>query len=241
MKVVSVGFLFLLFGIICLFGNLIFIPIILLNLQRFRVIKNFSRFLVRISWNFFLKCTEIFGYQSSNYHILQNLNGLNSMIICNHPSLLDVVFFLAKVKNANCVVKKELKKNIFLYPAIKASGYILNDDLFLENSIKSLKSGESLIVFPEGSRTKDEILMHKAAFFIAIKGAKNLIITTLTMNPRSLKKGQKWYETPKIKVKYDFKIDSEIDLEKFYANKPDTLRVRILTQEINKFYRKEFK
>ena len=113
MKVVSVGFLFLLFGIICLFGNLIFIPIILLNLQRFRVIKNFSRFLVRISWNFFLKCTEIFGYQSSNYHILQNLNGLNSMIICNHPSLLDVVFFLAKVKNANCVVKKELKKNIF--------------------------------------------------------------------------------------------------------------------------------
>ena len=241
MKVISVGFLFFLFGFICLIGNLIFTPIILLNLQKFRLIKNFSRFSVRISWNFFLKCTEIFGYQSSNYNILQKLNKPNSMIICNHPSLLDVVFFLAKVKNANCIVKKELKKNIFLYPAIKASGYILNDDSFLENSIRSLKSGESLIVFPEGTRTKDEIFMHKAAFFIAIKGAKNLKITTLTMNPRSLKKGQKWYETPKIKVKYNFKIDSEIDLEKFYANKPDTLRVRILTQEINKFYKKEFK
>lgn len=240
-KIICAGALYLLFGFICTIGNIFFLPIIALNLQRFRAIQNLSRFLVRISWNFFLKSTEFLGYQHSNYQILKELSSPNTLIICNHPSLLDVVFFISQIKNVNCVVKKELKKNIFLYPAIKSSGYILNDDFILDKSIDVLKNGETLIIFPEGSRTKDEILMHKAAFFIAIKGAKKLIVTTLRMNPRSLKKGQKWYKTPKTKIGYNFKIEKEIELNEYERQKPDTLRVRSLFNEINEFYKKEFK
>ncbi|MSN96707.1 1-acyl-sn-glycerol-3-phosphate acyltransferase [Campylobacter sp. FMV-PI01] len=242
-RIFLVGFLFFVFGFICMIGNLIFIPILLLRLYKFNKVQNFSRFLVRHSWRLFLFFTEILGYQKSNKEILKGIKTSSSMIICNHPSLLDVVFFLSNIKGVNCVVKSGLRKNIFLYPAIKSSGYITNsnDSNFLNKCIDVLKNGENLVVFPEGSRTKDEIYMQKGAFYIAVRGAKNLILVTLEMNPLSLRKDQKWYETPKEKIVYKFSIKDKIELSKFESDKIDTIRTRKLNEEINKFYKKEIR
>lgn len=240
-NIARAGFLFALFGFICLIGNLIFIPIVLLNLQKYKTTKKYARFLVKNVWNFFIVCCEILDYQTSNRTLLKSLGKEGEIIISNHPSLLDIVFFIASIKNANCVVKGNLAKNIFLAPAIKASGYILNtsNEEFLQNAINALKNGETLVIFPEGTRSKDEIIFHKGAAYIAIKGAKILTPVFLNMSPRSLKKEQKWYNTPKIKIKYTFKIGETLDMQNFSANKPSPIRARLLHEKLKEIYKKE--
>ena len=240
-RILLAGFLFSLFGLICLVGNIIFLPIIILRLNKFKFFENLARDLVYLSWNFFIFSTKILGYLDYEFENFNKLGKASQLVIANHPSLLDVVFILSKVKRINCIVKNDLSKNIFLSPAIKASNYILNteDEYLLNRSLEVLKNGESLLVFPEGTRTKEIIKFHKAPFYIAIHGARVITSIFIYMNPRSLQKGAKWYQTPKTKIKYKIKINKNLEISELLHDKPNSIRVKALYQTMNEIYKKE--
>ncbi len=239
------GLCFVIFGLICLIGNLFFIPLIALKLQRFTFIQNLSRDIVRFSWRFFLWCARILGVLNFAYSGFEKLDSRHShhksrIFIANHPSLLDVVLIITKIRRINCVVKADLCKNPFLFAAIKASGYIPNtaNEILLENSISALKNGESLLIFPEGTRTKDSIIFHKAASYIAINAAQSLAMIFIKMHPRSLQKGEKWYHTQK--MQYSLILRDIWDLRSFAPNKLNPLRVRELHKNLSEIYKEEF-
>lgn len=248
------------FGIICASGNLIFIPIITLRLHRYKKVQYFSRDLVRYAWALFLwimhltnrvkfsfkanesESAEKFA-QESTKKSKTTIDKISSakpsqIIIANHPSLLDVVLLLANIAHINCVVKASLSKNIFLFGAIKASGYILNtaNEELLQKSIEALKSGESLLIFPEGTRTKGKISFHKAASYIAIHGAKSLSAIFIKMHPKSLQKDSKWYNTPAQTLHYEISLENQIILDDFAKDKSDSLRVRALHEYLGNLY-----
>lgn len=231
-------------------GNLFFIPLILLKLQRFAFIQNLSRDIVRYSWRFFLWCARIvgvikyeyIGFERLDSHKDSRVDSSDSRIfIANHPSLLDVVLIIAKIRRINCVVKADLCKNPFLFAAIKASGYIPNtaNEILLQNSLSALNRGESLLIFPEGTRTKDSIIFHKAASYIAINAAQSLAMIFIKMRPRSLKKGEKWYHTQN--MRYSIILRDIWDLRSFAPNKLNPLRVRELHKNLSEIYKEEFK
>lgn len=236
------GVLFTLFGVLCLIGNLYFIPIMLLGLYKNAFFRNLSRDIVFYSWRFFVYCTRILGYLQCEYRGFENLGKSGQIIIANHPSLLDVVLILSRIRRINCIIKADLCKNIFLFAAIKASGYIPNtaNESLLENSISTLKNGESLLIFPEGTRTKKSIIFHKAASYIAINGAKSLVVIFIKMHPRSLKKGAKWYETPKNRINFCLSVGEILDLSQFECGLSPPLRVRKLHKKLGEIYDKEF-
>ena len=243
-RILLVGLCFVLFGTICLIGNLFFIPLILLKLQRFTFIQNLSRDIVRYSWRFFLWCAKIVGilkYEYIGFEDSGNDSSDSRIFIANHPSLLDVVLIIAKIRRINCVVKADLCKNPFLFAAIKASGYIPNtaNEILLENSLSALNRGESLLIFPEGTRTKDSIIFHKAASYIAINAAQSLAMIFIKMRPRSLKKGEKWYHTQK--MRYGIILRDIWDLQSFAPSKLNPLRVRELHKNLSEIYKEEFK
>lgn len=265
---------FVVFGIICAIGNLIFIPIIALRLHRYKKVQYFSRDLVRYAWALFLwimrlakrisysfkanesvvELAEKFAQESveksTKESMIESTNKSKTtidkisstkpsqIIIANHPSLLDVVLLLANITRINCVVKASLSKNIFLFGAIKASGYILNtaNEELLQKSIDALKSGESLLIFPEGTRTKDKISFHKAASYIAIHGAKSLSAIFIKMHPKSLQKDSKWYNTPAKTLHYEISLENQIILDDFAKDKSDSLRVRALHEYLGNLY-----
>lgn len=265
---------FVVFGIICASGNLIFIPIIALRLHRYKKVQYFSRDLVRYAWALFLwimrlakrisysfkanesvvELAEKFAQESveksTKESMIESTNKSKTtidkissakpsqIIIANHPSLLDVVLLLANIARINCVVKASLSKNIFLFGAIKASGYILNtaNEELLQKSIDALKSGESLLIFPEGTRTKDKISFHKAASYIAIHGAKSLSAIFIKMHPKSLQKDSKWYNTPAQTLHYEISLENQIILDDFAKDKSDSLRVRALHEYLGNLY-----
>lgn len=245
-RIALVGLCFVIFGLICLIGNLLFIPLILLRLHRFSLVQNLSRDIVCFSWRFFLWCAKILGVLSYEYSGFDDsrILAVNSRIfIANHPSLLDVVLIIAKIRRINCVVKSDLCKNPFLFAAIKASGYIPNtaNESLLQNSLSVLKNGESLLIFPEGTRTKDSIIFHKAASYIAINAAQSLAMIFIKMHPRSLKKGEKWYHTPREKMKYSLILRDIWDLQHFAPNRLNPLRVRELHKNLSEIYKEEFR
>lgn len=265
---------FVVFGIICASGNLIFIPIIALRLHCYKKVQYFSRDLVRYAWALFLwimrlakrvsysfkanesvvELAEKFAQESveksTKESMIESTNKSKTtidkissakpsqIIIANHPSLLDVVLLLANIARINCVVKASLSKNIFLFGAIKASGYILNtaNEELLQKSIDALKSGESLLIFPEGTRTKDKISFHKAASYIAIHGAKSLSAIFIKMHPKSLQKDSKWYNTPAQTLHYEISLENQIILDDFAKDKSDSLRVRALHEYLGNLY-----
>lgn len=265
---------FVVFGIICASGNLIFIPIIALRLHHYKKVQYFSRDLVRYAWALFLwimrlakrvsysfkanesvvELAEKFAQESveksTKESMIESTNKSKTtidkipstkpsqIIIANHPSLLDVVLLLANIARINCVVKASLSKNIFLLGAIKASGYILNtaNEELLQKSIDALKSGESLLIFPEGTRTKDKISFHKAASYIAIHGAKSLSVIFIKMHPKSLQKDSKWYNTPAQTLHYEISLENQIILDDFAKDKSDSLRVRALHEYLGNLY-----
>ena len=145
LKILRAGFLFFFFALICISGDMLLVPVVLLGLNKFKFMQNLCRDLVRVSWGFFIKVTKICGYLDYKFELIK-LNGGSNLVIANHPSLLDVVFLVSKFKRINCIVKGELGKNIFLFAAIRACNYIpnTNNEEFLQKSVDVLKSGENL-------------------------------------------------------------------------------------------------
>ena len=238
LRIIRAAFLYASFGLICILGCLFFAPISIFGLPKFACVRRFCRELVRVPWVFFIWLCEICGYLKKNFDA-RNLGRPGEIIVANHPSLLDVVFFLASVKNLNCVVKGELSKNVFLSFAIKSCGYISNSDgeAMLQACKDALNDGESLLIFPEGTRTKEQIVFRKAPFFVAIKAARILTPVVINMRPQSLKKEQSWLDVPSERIRYDFSIAKSVDLASFRSDRPDPVRVRLLQSEILEIYK----
>ncbi|MCD8213228.1 MAG: 1-acyl-sn-glycerol-3-phosphate acyltransferase [Campylobacter sp.] len=238
LAIFRVAFLYATFGFICLLGDFIFIAVVVSGLNKFNIVRRICRELVRISWGFFIKICILTRYLRLNFDPKISLKD-SQLIVANHPSLLDVVFFLSRIKNLNCVVKAELGSNIFLMFAIKACGYISNKDneKLLQSSLEALNSGENLLIFPEGTRTKEQILFRKAPFFIAVKAAKTITPVVINMRPKSLKKDQKWYDVPKNTIEYEIVKKSGINMGDFKLDRADPVRVRLLMQEICEIYK----
>jgi 1-acyl-sn-glycerol-3-phosphate acyltransferase len=111
----------------------------------------------------------------------EKLGRPGQMIIANHPSLIDVVFLIGLVRHANCVVKQSLWENPFTRGPLRRTEYISNDGSMdmLDGAADALKNGQTLIIFPEGTRTR------RARRRPFIGGARQLPCGVRKSSPRS--------------------------------------------------------
>ncbi|MDZ7820761.1 MAG: lysophospholipid acyltransferase family protein [Candidatus Marinimicrobia bacterium] len=112
---------------------------------------------------------------------LENIEaGRSYVIIANHESSVDIFLLLGKIPvPMRMMAKEELKKTFILGTAMQRSGFIFVDNKNRGRSIEHLnrsfgqlkKEGLSLMVFPEGSRYKNEMLspFRLGAFVMAIQ------------------------------------------------------------------------
>lgn len=95
----------------------------------------------------------------------KNLPKKNVIVALNHRSNWDYVLFGIQTARKNKILaKKELFKNKLFGAILKNFGAIVvdrekNDVGAIKECFKALKDGKRLVVFPEGTRLKDESLM----------------------------------------------------------------------------------
>ncbi len=109
----------------------------------------------RLFW-FFIRFMARTGVLTYKIDGAERLGRPGQMIIANHPSLIDVVFLIGLVRDANCVVKQSLWDNPFTRGPLHSTQYISNDGSMdmLDAASDALQEGQTLIVFPEGTRTQ---------------------------------------------------------------------------------------
>ena len=124
-------------------------------------------------------------------------------------------------------------------PPVKAAGYIANDSgpELIEACAACLRQGDTLAVFPEGTRSvpgKDPRLHHGAAA-IALASERNITPVCITCTPPALMKGIAWYQVPERKMNISVRAAADIQIEPFMEVEKELGRpvaVRRLTQEL---------
>ena len=136
---------------------------------------NFVKTLLLLFYKIFYKVTVINGEK------IENAKGvvISGNHLSNHDPLLFPAFFDKKIR---FIAKEELFKIPFIKQSLKATGAIpikrgTFDRAAINSSIKLLKEGEVVGVFPEGTHSKELDLgqLHNGASFIATRAKTKII------------------------------------------------------------------
>ena len=216
------------FGIGGLLQGLLIHPLIWVLVRNPRQRRHLSRRVVGQSMRLFVWLMHQLGvldYSISGKQYAEP--GKAYLILANHPSLIDVVFLLAIFPDADCVVKEAMARNPFSFAPIRAAGYLSNSDstAMIYNAVERLTEGESLIIFPEGTRTESggrpEFASGAAA--IAVRAGCEVLPVFIDCQPTTLTRQDHWYSVPEQQVRFTAAIQPPLNIKE-WLGAPDDLR-----------------
>lgn len=153
------------------------------------------RRIVSLLWRIFLLLgawTRLFRFDFSA--MPKRLNG--TLIVANHPSLIDVLFFLARYPNTLSLARHGLRRNPFL--GFVVSRLLLPDNAtLLDIAPPLLAKGNNLLIFPEGTRSPDPNTLHpfhRGAAQIALRANVPILPVRIDFSRRVLAKGQSLWD-----------------------------------------------
>ena len=115
-----------------------------------------------------------------------------TILVCNHPSLLDVVAITAFVPKTLFIAKKSLRNNPFCAASVRALSLPADADLVAEAAPK-LAAGWNVLIFPEGTRSPDERHMRpfkRGCAQLALRTSAPVVCLGARYSRRVLGKGQ---------------------------------------------------
>ena len=136
------------------------------------------------------------------------------LVVANHPTLLDVVFLISCMPQADCIVKREAWRNPFLRGIVTAAGYIPNEGgrALVEACGERLQAGRSVILFPEGSRSPERGLGHfqRGAAHLALETGCPITPVLIRCEPPALGKGRPWYAGPNSRLEFSLVVGEPV-------------------------------
>ncbi len=201
-RLFGTGICFVLFGLGGLVIGIVIFPLIFLFIRNRDTRQNVARQLVSNAFKLFLVIMKGLGMLS--YEVVGREYasvGHNQIIVANHPMLIDVIFLVALFPMADCVIKEAITRNPFMRSVVLSTNYMPSGNIgkLLNTCVTRLKSGASLLLFPEGTRSipgKPLDFKLGAASFAVKSGAEILFITIQCDQPWFLAKNQPWYRIP---------------------------------------------
>lgn len=139
------------------------------------------------------------------------------IIAANHPGLLDAVLVISRLPRVVCIMKAEIWDNIFLGGGARLAGHIRNDTPMdmVRAAAAEVRRGQQLLVFPEGTRTRQKpINAFKGGFALIAKRAGAPIQTVFieTDNP-CLSKGWPLSKKPAMPVTFHVRLGKRFEVQ----------------------------
>jgi 1-acyl-sn-glycerol-3-phosphate acyltransferase len=159
----------------------------------------------------------------------------------NHTSLWDVVFIIARLPSAVCVIKKQIMLNPLLGGGARLAEYIANHGMtrMIRDASQSLDEGGQLLIFPEGTRTRPD-----ARWINPLKGGCAIIAAHaqvpvypifIRSNTRFLQKGWPLWRRPVFPIQMSFDLGEPLLLLPGESLQEFTARLAaIYEQELSK-------
>lgn len=209
------------------------------ELLRERRAKLFLHFLMR-GFVELMRCLGILTYSVEDR---EKYNRPGQLILANHPSLIDVVFLIGFIRRADCVIKSSLRRNPFTRLPTGLARYIANDDPegVVDEAAESLARGNSLIIFPEGTRTTpgNPLKMQRGAANIAIRTGVAITPVVITCEPTTLTKNLPWYRVPSRRFHITMKVRDNIDITTYQQQENPSIAARHLTRFLENYFTQE--
>jgi len=175
-RVVMKSLCFLVFGVGSLVLGVFVFPAILILGRSDEKKDKMMRHLIHISSAAFVLLMRSLGLINVDWSgdVEKIQDGTGKLLIANHPSLIDIVILMARIRNADCIIKSSLFRFPFVRHVVRKL-YISNeltDIELVDAGVRSINSGKTLVIFPEGTRSGKEGMkpVKRGAARIALKG-----------------------------------------------------------------------
>lgn len=218
-RVFGTGLSFLAFGVGGLVLRLFVIPPLQWSVRDPLRRKQRIRRLVQRSFAAHVELMRRLGVLTYEIRGQERLQRDGLLILANHPTLIDVVFLISLLPNADCVVKSAVARNPFMRGPVRAAGYVSNEDGagLVNDCIAAVRAGGNLVIFPEGTRTTpgQPLRLQRGAANIAVRGKLNITPVRLTCSPLTLGKGEKWYRVPSRRFHVTVDVQEDLPIARF--------------------------
>jgi 1-acyl-sn-glycerol-3-phosphate acyltransferase len=240
-RVLATGLCFSSFGLGGLALRLIAFPMLRLFVRDPARRAVLAKALIRHTFRFFVGLMRLSGVLSLEVRGLEKLRRRGLLIVANHPSLVDVVFLISLVRHADCIVKSSLARNPFTRGPVVAAGFLCNDSgaALVEDCIESLRRGNNLIIFPEGTRTPltGALPLQRGAANVAVRGGIDITPVRIRCHPPMLTKGAPWYRVPPRRGHFVLDVGDDIPVAGFLSdNRSVAIATRQLTEHLTQHF-----
>lgn len=157
-----------------------------------------------------------------------------TLVIANHPSLIDVVLIMSLMNRTQCVVKPGVWSNPFMRGVVRATNYIPNlgdPERLIHDCVGVLRAGNNLVMFPEGSRTVpgEKPRLQRGFANIAVRASSPVRLVSISCSPPTLFKGEKWYQVPTRRPRFHVRVWERLDMQEFQTSGVPTREARELS------------
>jgi len=221
LRLAATGFCFAVFGVGGLVLGLIVLPALRLLPGERIVHRERVRGTLGAALRWFAGLARSLGVLTYDIRGLERLGRPGQLVLANHPTLLDAVFLLGFAPSSSCVVKEALWRSPFTRWVVAAAGFVSNapTELMITEAADTLRAGQSVIIFPEGTRTVpgQPLHFHRGAAAIAVRAATVVTPVYIRGVPPTLRKHDPWYRIPDRRMHFTLEAGEDID--------PQALRV----------------
>jgi 1-acyl-sn-glycerol-3-phosphate acyltransferase len=242
-RVFATGASFVLFGLGGLILGYLVFPAVSVITRSKELETRRCRRMVQLGFRAFIWFMASLGVLTWDVKGKADIRRRGQLIIANHPTLIDIVFLISMIPNATCIIKSGLYRNVFTSGPVRRAGYIPNNDpdQLIEDCEAQLEAGASLVVFPEGSRSVQEVPLHfkRGAAYLWLRTQCDVSLVTITAIPPTLAKHEKWYQVPRSRPYFKLVASGDRTTCLAGGEEPDSVGARILTRQWQDHFKKE--
>jgi 1-acyl-sn-glycerol-3-phosphate acyltransferase len=230
---------FVVFGLGGLILGVVLFPLVMVTSRRPAVRIRRRRLLLQRMLQLYIHLMDWTG--TASFRVIgQPAADRNYLIVANHPTLLDAVYLLAVFPQVDCIVKHDLMRNPFTRSALSGLDYVSNADTagMLDAAVERLRRGRSVLVFPEGTRSRpgQPLHFHLAAATMAVRSGVPCQPVIVRCEPLTVTKGTPWYEIAPERPHFTIEVDQPVDIVPITRNLSARYAKRALNQFLQDYY-----
>jgi 1-acyl-sn-glycerol-3-phosphate acyltransferase len=210
-RFVGTSLLWFFFGAIGVLLSVFVFPLLFLFVRSPDRRQVIARKIIAATFSAFMNWGQRMGVFSYRVIGMQHLAAHGGqLILANHPTLIDVVLLLSVLKQVDCVVKDAVVRNPFMRASVTTANYISNREPgeLLDVCVKRLQSRTNLLLFPEGTRTREDhsLEFKLGAAEVAIRAGAPILPVIIDCKPSFLGKHDPWYRIPPARPHFEVTI-----------------------------------
>jgi 1-acyl-sn-glycerol-3-phosphate acyltransferase len=161
-----------------------------------------------------MRLTGVLKVDLSPLDALKDQRGI--VVASNHPTMLDAVLMISRLKRVVCITKASLWDNIFLGGGIRLAGYLRNDAPLpmIRRAAEAVREGRQLMIFPEGSRTATPPVDPFHRSFAVMARAARAPVQTVLIEADSpyLRKGWPLFQEPALPLVFRIRLGERFEV-----------------------------